>query len=89
MDRIVSEANRLIEVRTLVEDGIKKSQDVLSRLEKGALSLDFCRGYLKRFLEAGTLSKNDLLDFYRAKNCEPNINPSTKKSCLWLIKFEI
>ena len=75
MDRIVSEANRLIEVRTLVEDGIKKSQDVLSRLEKGALSLDFCRSYLKRFLEAGTLSKNDLLDFYSGKELRAKYQP--------------
>ena len=68
MDRIVSEANRLVEVRTLIEDGIRKSQDVISRLEQGALSLEFCRSYLKRFLEAGTLSKIDLLDFYRGKD---------------------
>jgi hypothetical protein len=68
MDRIVSEANRLVEVRTLIEDGIRKSQDVISRLEQGALSLDFCRSYLKRFLEAGTLSKIDLLDFYSGKD---------------------
>jgi hypothetical protein len=68
MDRIVSEANRLVEVRTLIEDGIRKSQDVISRLEQGALSLDFCRNYLKRFLEAGTLSKIDLLDFYSGKD---------------------
>ena len=40
MDRIVSEANRLLEIRSLVEDGIKKSQDVISRLEQGSLSMD-------------------------------------------------
>ncbi len=68
MDRIVSEANRLLEIRSLVEDGIKKSQDVISRLEQGSLSLDFCRSYLKKFLETGTLSKADLLDFYSGKD---------------------
>lgn len=67
MDRIVSEANRLLEIRSIVEDGIKKSQDVISRLEQGSLSLDFCRAYLKKFLETGTLSKSDLLDFYSGK----------------------
>lgn len=68
MDRIVSEANRLLEIRSLVEDGIKKSQDVISRLEQGSLSMDFCRSYLKKFLETGTLSKADLLDFYSGKD---------------------
>lgn len=68
MDRIVAEANRLLEIRSLVEDGIKKSQDVISRLEQGSLSMDFCRSYLKKFLETGTLSKADLLDFYSGKD---------------------
>lgn len=68
MDRIVSEANHLLEIRSLVEDGIKKSQDVISRLEQGSLSMDFCRSYLKKFLETGTLSKADLLDFYSGKD---------------------
>lgn len=68
MDRIISEANRLVEVRTLVADGIRKSQEVISRLEQGALSLDFCRRYLQRFLQTGTLSKSDLLDFYNGKD---------------------
>lgn len=68
MDRIVSEANRLLEIRSLVEDGIKKSQEVIRRLEQGSLSMDFCRSYLKKFLETGTLSKADLLDFYSGKD---------------------
>lgn len=68
MDRIVSEANRLLEIRSLVEDGIRKSQDVISRLEQGSLSMDFCRSYLKKFLETGTLSKADLLEFYSGKD---------------------
>jgi hypothetical protein len=64
MDRIIADANRLADIRSLVEDGIKKSQEVLSRLEQGRLSLEFCRSYLKKFLETGTLTRTDLLDFY-------------------------
>ncbi len=64
MDRIIADANRLADIRSLVEDGIKKSQEVLSRLEQGRLSLEFCRSYLKKFLDTGTLTRTDLLDFY-------------------------
>ena len=64
MDRIIADANRLADIRSLVEDGIKKSQEVLSRLEQGRLSLEFCRSYLKKFLETGTLTREDLLAFY-------------------------
>jgi len=64
MERIIADANRLTDIRSLVEDGIKKSQEVLSRLEQGRLSLEFCRSYLKKFLDTGTLTRTDLLEFY-------------------------
>jgi hypothetical protein len=75
MDRIISDANRLADIRSLVEDGIKKSQEVLSRLEQGRLSLEFCSSYLKKFLETGTLSRNDLLDFYSGKDLKLKYQP--------------
>lgn len=65
MDRIIADANRLADIRSLVEEGIKKSQEVLSRLEQGRLSLEFCRSYLKKFIESGTLTREDLLAFYQ------------------------
>jgi len=64
MERIISDANRLADIRSLVEDGIKKSQEVLSRLEQGRLSLEFCRKYLEKFLKTGTLTRVDLMEFY-------------------------
>lgn len=64
MERIIADASRLADIRGLVEDGIKKSQEIISRLEQGRLSLEFCRSYLKKFLETGTLTRADLLDFY-------------------------
>jgi hypothetical protein len=75
MDRIISDANRLADIRSLVEDGIKKSQEVLSRLEQGRLSLEFCSSYLKKFLETGTLTRNDLLDFYSGKDLKLKYQP--------------
>lgn len=68
MERIIADANRLADIRGLVEDGIKKSQEIINRLEQGRLSLEFCRSYLKKFLETGTLTRTDLLDFYSGKD---------------------
>lgn len=68
MERIIADSNRLSGIRALVEDGIKKSQEVITRLEQGRLSLEFCRSYLKKFLETGTLTRTDLLDFYSGKD---------------------
>ncbi|OYU00702.1 MAG: hypothetical protein CFE36_14475 [Sphingomonadaceae bacterium PASS1] len=68
IERIIADANRLAGIRSLVEDGIKKSQEVIDRLEQGRLSLDFCRSYLKKFLETGTLTRTDFLDFYSGKD---------------------
>lgn len=65
MDRIIADANRIADIRSLVEDGIKKSHEVLGRLEQGRLSLEFCRKYLEKFLKTGTLTRTDLLDFYQ------------------------
>ena len=64
LDRIISEAEELAEIRKLVESNISNSNDIIAHLEKGVLSLEFCRMYLKKFLNDGTLSKADLLDFY-------------------------
>ena len=75
MERLVADANRLADIRSLVKDGIKKSQEVLSRLEQGCLSLDFCRGYLTKFLKTGTLTRNDLLNFYSGNDLKSKYQP--------------
>lgn len=75
MDRIIADANRLADIRSLVEDGIKKSQEVLSRLEQGRLSLEFCQSYLKRFLDTGTLTREDLLTFYQGGDLKAKYQP--------------
>ena len=64
LDRIISEAEELAEIRKLVESNISNSIEIIAHLEKGVLSLEFCRTYLKKFLSDGTLSKADLLEFY-------------------------
>jgi len=75
MDRIIADANRLADIRSLVEDGIKKSQDVLNRLEQGRLSLQFCSSYLKMFLETGTLTREDLMTFFHGGDLKAKYQP--------------
>jgi len=64
LDRIILEAEDLAEIRNLVEKNIVNCNEIIAHLEKGELSLEFCRTYLKKFLSDGTLSKADLLEFY-------------------------
>ena len=64
LDRIIAEADELSAIRRLVEANISNSNEIIAHLEKGLLSLEFCRSYLRKFLADGTLSKADLLDFY-------------------------
>lgn len=64
LDKIVAEAEDLGAIRKLVEANIANSNEIVAHLEKGVLSLEFCRSYLRKFLADGTLSKADLLDFY-------------------------
>ena len=64
LDKIVAEAEGLGQIRKLVEANIANSNEIIAHLEKGVLSLDFCRSYLRKFLAEGTLSRTDMLDFY-------------------------
>ena len=69
IERILTEAQDLVAVRKLVEANIANCNEIIAHLEKGVLSLDFCRTYLKKFLSEGTLSKADLLHFYSGGDC--------------------
>ena len=46
------------------ETNIANCNEILAHVQKGVLSLEFCRTYLTKFLSDGTLSKADLLNFY-------------------------
>ncbi len=61
--RVVSEINRLSDIRKLIERNIKNCEEVLGRIDQSMLSIEFCRSYLAKFLSDGILSKEDLLVF--------------------------
>ena len=64
IDKLLNDIKQISDIRGLVESSIATSKEILCRLEKGLLSIEFSRGYLSKFLADRTLSKMDLLEFY-------------------------
>jgi len=64
IDKLLNDIKQIADIRSLVESSINTSKEILYRLEKGLLSIEFSRGYLSKFLADRTLSKTDLLSFY-------------------------
>ena len=62
--RIIKDINEIRAIKTLVERNIDTNQEILKQIEKSMLLMEFNQKYLNQFLETGTLTKKDLLDFY-------------------------
>jgi len=62
--RIIKDINEIKVIKTLVERNIDANQEILKQIEKSMLLMDFNQKYLNQFLQTGTLTKKDLLDFY-------------------------
>jgi hypothetical protein len=65
LNRILGDLEGILEIRDLVEANIEHNKKILKQLEKSLLSMEFSRQYLGNFLKEGTLTKGDLLEFYR------------------------
>lgn len=64
VNRIIKDINEISSIRNLVQNNIDNNKAILKQLEKSFLLMDFNQQYLKKFLEEGTLTKKDLLDYY-------------------------
>ncbi|MCW5516928.1 hypothetical protein [Muriicola sp. Z0-33] len=62
--RIIKDISEVKAIKTLVEKNIDANKEILKHLEKSMLLMEFNQQYLTKFLETGTLTKKDLLDFY-------------------------
>ena len=62
--RIVKDINEITTIKNLVERNIDNNREILKQLEKSMLLMEFNQKYLAQFLETGTLTKKDMLDFY-------------------------
>lgn len=68
VNRIIKDINEVITIKSLVLNNIENNKSILKQLEKSVLLMEFNQEYLKRFLNIGTLSKKDLLDFYAGED---------------------
>lgn len=68
VNRITKDINEISLVKNLVENNIENNKTILKQIKKSMLLLDFNQQYLNKFLEDGTLDKNDLLDFYMGED---------------------
>lgn len=64
VNRIIKDINDITIIRNLVHNNIDNNKSILKQLEKSILLMEFNQQYLKKFLEDGTLTKKDLLDYY-------------------------
>lgn len=62
--RIIKDINEISAIKSLVQKNIDNNREILKQIEKSILLMEFNQKYLLDFLETGTLTKKDLLDFY-------------------------
>lgn len=75
IDKILNELKEVNGIRELVQKNITNSREILARIEKGTLAVEFSRQYLTRVLAEGTLSKDDLLEFYSGGDIKTRYHP--------------
>ena len=68
VSRIIKDINEIRAIKALVEKNIDTNQEILKQIEKSMLLMEFNQKYLNLFLETGTLTKKDLLDFYMGED---------------------
>jgi hypothetical protein len=64
VNRLIRGLNDILNIKNLVEGNIENNKAILKQLEKSMLLMEFNQHYLKKFLNEGTLSKIDLLEYY-------------------------
>lgn len=68
VNRIIKDINQITNIKRMVEGNIENNKSILKQLEKSILLMEFNQEYLSKFLEDGTLTKKDLLDFYMGED---------------------
>ena len=62
--RILSDIKQLFDIKRLVENNIQNNKSILEKMEQSMLKISFTNDYLKKFLEDGTMTKEDLYAFF-------------------------
>lgn len=79
VNRIIKDINDVLVIKSLVLNNIENNKSILKQLEKSILLMEFNQNYLKRFLNSGTLTKKDLLDFYNGDDVKDKYNMIEKE----------
>lgn len=64
VNRIIKDINDVLMIKNLVEANITNNKEILKKLEKSILLMEFNQTYLTKFLKDGKFGKKDMLDFY-------------------------
>ncbi|PVH27056.1 hypothetical protein [Sphingobacterium corticibacter] len=68
VNRIIKDISEITAIKNLVHNNIENNKMILKQLEKSILLMEFNQQYLKKFLEDGTLTKEDLLNYYQGED---------------------
>ncbi|GAA4178550.1 hypothetical protein [Sphingobacterium ginsenosidimutans] len=68
VNRVIKDINEITTIRNLVHNNIENNKAILKQLEKSILLMEFNQQYLKKFLNDGTLTKEDLLNYYQGED---------------------
>ena len=68
VNRIIKDINEVLTIKSLVLNNIANNKAILKQLEKSILLMEFNQEYLRKFLNDGTLTKKDLLDYYSGED---------------------
>lgn len=64
LNRIIKDLIDISSIKSLIVSNIDNCNKILLQIEKSVLTMEFNQRYLSKFLVDGTLSKEDLLNFY-------------------------
>ncbi len=67
INRLIKDINEITMIKNLVYNNIENNKAILKQLEKSILLMEFNQQYLKKFLTDGTLTKEDLLNYYQGE----------------------
>ena len=67
LNRIIKDIGEVHKIKNLVNGNIESNKKILLQLDKSTLLMRFNQKFLTSFLKTGSLTREDLLDFYSAE----------------------
>lgn len=64
VNRVIKSISDTLSIKSMVNANIENNKKILSQIEKSIMVMDFSQRFLSKFLASGTLTKEELLDFY-------------------------